>query len=392
MRAVEAWALTALLVVGLGFGVVGHAKAQAPAPAYSEPYTVALPTGAAPLFNDWNPVNDSFVVAESGLHAAAVINAATRTVVQVNLLKTGPFGVENVSNASSGQNEAWVSDSGATSLSTWTDQGFVSVVNLTTDSLTHTIPVGLGPERLCYASGLFAGGTVFVVNRGSDNVTVIGASNYTAWASVSTTSQPIGCLYDDDTATLFVSDYASNQVNFIGGKNLTDWTDTAGFNGPTVVAHSDSAHTAYVSDYNSGYVSAFSDGSRLILWSTSVGGHPYGIGFDDATAQVYAANIAGYVSVLSTSGALVTTIPTGSYTIGIHAYDPCDGYLLADNYGSDNVTFISDGTGGTCSVVVVVPIGASTVIGEAVVWAIVGGVAWAVVVAFVEGRKRRRHL
>ena len=307
-----------------------------------------MPTGAAPIFNDWNPVNDSFVVAESGLHAAAVINAATRTVVQVNLLKTGPFGVENVSNASSGQNEVWVSDSGSTSLSTWT--GRMRLCRRPTiGTVTHTIAVGLGPERLCYAFGLHAGGTVFVVNRGCDNVTVIGASNYTAWASISVASQPIGCLYDDDTGTLFVSDYGSNEVQFIGGENLTVWTDTAGFNGPTVVAHSSDAHVAYVSDYNSGYVSAFSDVSHLILWSTSVGGHPYGIGFDDATHQVYAANIGGYVSVLSLSGALITTIPTGSYTIGIHAYDPCDGFLLADNYGSDNVTFLSDGTGGSCS-------------------------------------------
>src|SRR5208282_3641714 len=180
-----------------------------------------------------------------------------------------------------------------------------------------------------------------------NNVTVIGASNYTAWASVSVNTQPIGCLYDDDTATLFVSSYGSNAVDFVGGYNLTDWTDTTGFNGPTVVATSSVAHVAYVSDYDSGYVSAFSHKSRLIVWSTEVGGHPYGIGFDTATAQIYAANIAGYVSVLSTSGTLVATIPTGTYTIGIHAYDPLDGFILADNYGSDNVTFISDGTGGT---------------------------------------------
>ena len=211
MRAVAVWALTALLVVGLGLGSVGLARAQAPAPAYSEPYTVALPTGAAPLFNDWNPVNDSFVVAENGLHEAAVINAETRAVHQINLVHTGPFGVENVSNASTGQNEVWVSDSGSTSLSTISGQGYVSVVNLTSGTVTHQIAVGLGPERLCYAFGVHAGGTVFVVNRGSDNVTVIGASNYTAWASISVASQPIGCLYDDDTGTLFVSDYGSKR-------------------------------------------------------------------------------------------------------------------------------------------------------------------------------------
>jgi len=305
----------------------------------SYPRVVAtINVGAHPWFDDWNPVRDMWFVANEGAGTVPAIYAQTGVLAATITVGSAPKGVENVSVASTGQNEVWVTNSGS---------GTVSVINATTLTVAHTIGIGTNAERLCYDSG---NRTVFVMNRGSNNISVIGTGNYTDWGSIPTGSQPIGCYFDDDTSTLFVADYAANIVQAFNGSTFALIANITGFNGPTVIAHDFSPyHEIFVSDWGSGEVSVVNDRSHIIVANITVGTNPYGIGFDAQTAQAFVTNSGGNtVSIISAERNLVTsTIPVGTTPYGAHAYDPLDGLFLSVNYGSNNVSVISDGTGGS---------------------------------------------
>jgi len=256
----------------------------------SYPRVVAtINVGAHPWFDDWNPVRDMWFVANEGAGTVSAIYAQTGVLAATITVGSAPKGVENVSVASTGQNEVWVTNSGS---------GTVSVINATTLTVAHTIGIGTNAERLCYDSG---NRTVFVMNRGSNNISVIGTGNYTDWGSIPTGSQPIGCYFDDDTSTLFVADYAANIVQAFNGSTFALIANITGFNGPTVIAHDFSPyHEIFVSDWGSGEVSVVNDRSHIIVANITVGTNPYGIGFDAQTAQAFVTNSGGNtVSIIS---------------------------------------------------------------------------------------------
>lgn len=287
--------------------------------------------GSEPYFNQWTPVDDSFLVALYGSAKVAVIGAVNDTLWKTISVQTEPTSIDVF------DDRAWVTDRA-------TDN--VSVINLSTWTVIATIPVGSQPIRSDYDSN---NGTVWVANYGGTNCTVLNSTTYAEIGSVACGTAPLYPLFDQDTNEFIVSDFSGGTVRFIGASNYTTFATISGLSEPSAMSNDPALHEVFVSDYGASEVSVIAHMTHTILANISVGSEPYGNGYDPQTGEDFTANSgSGTVTVIRVAtNTVVKTLTVGTTPYSARAYDPVDGLLLNDNYGSANVSVISDGTGGS---------------------------------------------
>jgi YVTN family beta-propeller protein len=333
MLGVKGFILAMLLVSATAAVSLSSASRVQPAtgPLPAVVATVATGTGSDPYFNDWYAAGDFFAVALFGAAKLALIGAVNHTLFKNVTVQAGPTGVTII-----GAN-AWVMDR---------TTGNVSVVSLATFSVTHTIKVGTQPIRAAYDA---TNNTVFVSNFGGTNLTVINATTFKTAASVTTGAGPIFPLWDNDTNELIVSDYTAGEVQFINATTYASIATLTGLSGPSAMSNDAAEHVLFVSDFTAGEVSVVSHKTHAVLVNITVGSAPYGNGFDTQTNYDLTPNSGGgTVSVINAAtNTVIGAVNVGTTPYSVHAYDSVDGLLAVDNYGSGNVSILSDGTGGS---------------------------------------------
>jgi YVTN family beta-propeller protein len=216
--------------------------------------------------------------------------------------------------------------------------GYVSVVNLSTNTIVSNIQVGYTPWSVIASPD---GNRVYVVNSGSyGGVSVINtATNQVISTLGAGFSGSYACLSPDGTR-LYVS-YSSS--SFIGVYNtqtllpIANYYVSSGLNGLTVSPDGAKLYAVigsniYPINTTTGFVGA----------AIPVGIRPSSIVITDDGSRAFVTNSGGNnVSVINTAtNTVISTIAVGSYPFGL-SLSPDGASLYVANYNSNNVSVIN---------------------------------------------------
>lgn len=207
---------------------------------------------------------------------------------------------------------------------------------------TSSIPVGSEPAGAVWDN---VNGYIYILNYGSDNVSVIDGT--TVVTSIPVGSQPDAAVVDADNGYVYVLNHNSGSVSVIDGTSVVT-TIPVGIE-PYAAAFDPANGYVYVANWGTGNVSVI-DGTTSVA-SIRVGEAPSSATVDPDNGYVYVANWnSDNVSVIDGT-TIVASIPIGEMPFGaVFAADT--GYVYFANEGSDNVSVV-DGL----SVIGSIPVG-----------------------------------
>ena len=130
-------------------------------------------------------------------------------------------------------------------------------------------------------------------------------------------TNPYGITISPDGTKAYVVNKGSNSVSIINTSTYAVTTITSGVgSAPTGVAISPNGTTLWVTNYSSGTVSIFNTSTNALITTVTVGTNPYGISFSSDGNTVYVANYgSNNLSVINASThtvSAIVTLPSGS--------------------------------------------------------------------------------
>ena len=199
--------------------------------------------------------------------------------------------------------------------------GNVSVINMATNTVITTIPVGLTPEQVAVTpNGLLA----YVSNFGSNTVSVIATASNTVVATVPVGSGPAGIAVTPNGGSAYVANFASNTVSVIATASNTVVATVPVGSGPAGVAITPNGAFSYVANFVSNTVSVIATATNTVSTTISVGQRPDFLAVSLNGASVFVPNQnSNTVSVIDTATNTVTaTIPVGAQPTGVATTPP----------------------------------------------------------------------
>ena len=218
----------------------------------------------------------------------------------------------------------------------------VSVINGETDSIEHTIPVGVLPYDVDvdpYTN------KIYVANRYSNNLSVIDGDTNTIIKTINV-STPTGIDIDSDKSWIYVTNIDNNSVSKIDAiTNTVVKYAKVGKNPYTVDIKSGRDAKIYVTNLGSNSVSVLDKDSFETLKNITVGESPVGLAANPYTNTVYVANRgADSVAVINaTSNTLMKTLDVGNNPDGIDINFKMN-RIYVTNTGSSTVCVIDGDT------------------------------------------------
>lgn len=352
MTGIKAAVILALVGLLAAFVPTGAAAAPMAAATNVPAFTTGAPiqVGNSPADNAYDPIHGWWLVANSESDSVSVIQANDSRPVATVPVGNSPEGIEVLYNRTTGFDQAWTTD---------VDGDTVTTIQLSNLTVTHVIPVGSEPDKICFAAGLHV---AFVLNDASDNITVISTTIShdvlgQVWLGPNPSAPlqgwaPDGCAYDDDTEELFVAEEAGNQVAVV---NVSTWAHPVWAANITDVYSAGAMslapapyHETFVADSGAASETVVTHHAPRVVAVIPIGDEPEDSDYDAQTAQIFVVNSGSdTVSVISAaSNEVVATVGIGESPQGI-VYDPVDGLFLVCNGGANDCQVISDGTGGS---------------------------------------------
>jgi YVTN family beta-propeller protein len=298
-------------------------------PSVSDAGTLGLPTGAKPI--SMVNANGTIYVAESGRNVVGVLGASPQAL-------TAEIPVGATSNAH--PVNLTVLPNGKKVYSVNQAENTVTVISTADNSVLATVPVGTSPV---WAVPSADSNFVFVVNQGSNNVSVVDATS-DKLASFSCSAAPcvanpipVGsgpntAVFDAANQRVLITNPGSNSVTVIDANSsspsflLNPRTAAVGTNPTGVTALVDGTRF-YVANTGSNSVSVVNSLSLLVSKTIQVGTSPVSIASDAESAQVFTANRDSFdVSVIKTSTDTELTDSAGNpHRLSAPQIDPtCD--------------------------------------------------------------------
>ena len=249
-----------------------------------------------------------------------------------NQSKIEPFGVSYDSN----NGNLYVADYGTNN---------TTVIDASNNSIIKTIPVADAPTGIAVNS---SSGNVYVTSyEYFGNVSLINGTTNTVVKTipVGKGTAPDGIAFDLSNGYVYVANGYGNSISIINGTTNTVVKTIPVGNGPEGIAFDSFNGYVYVANTLSQNVSIINGTTNTVVKSIPVGNGPEGIAFDQSNGYVYVANYdSSNVSVINgNTNTVVKTIPVGAYPQAV-VYDPSNGYVYVANYGSSNVSVINDTT------------------------------------------------
>lgn len=214
---------------------------------FNQPYTVTI-----------HPSGSRAYVTNSNSTTISIIDTANNSVIGVISGFDGPSGMA----ISADGTKAYVNNYGSPEGLGSGNGTTVSVVNLLTNAITATIPVGLAPSALAITPD---GKHLYVTNyvdgnAGTGTVSVILTSNNSLAATLTGFFGPFGIAMTPDGKYAYVTNFGSNNFSPIGTTisiiklktNSLKKTITVGLQ-PSGIAISCNGRYAYVTNYNTLY-------------------------------------------------------------------------------------------------------------------------------------------
>lgn len=200
-----------------------------------------------------------------------------------------------------------------------TNETSVYVIDTTTNNVTATVPVGMGPGGVAVNP---AGTKVYVANEfgGSINgtISVIDTADNTVTDTVSVGRSPIGVAVTPDGTKVYVTNLDSGTVSVIDTlTNNVTATVPVGL-GPVGVAVSPDGKKVYVandfSGQSNGTVSVIDTANNTVTATTKVGRDPQGVAITPDGKRVYVAD--DNISVIDTTSNNVTAMVNVNVGLG----------------------------------------------------------------------------
>lgn len=224
---------------------------------FNEPYTVTINADGTRVY-----------ITNSAGTTITIIDSATNTVTGTITGFDGPSGMVITPDG----NTAYVNNYGSSAGVGSGNGTTVSIVNLTTNSITGTITVGLAPASLAITP---AGDFVYVINYvdgnpGTGTISVIQISDNTVVKTINGFFGPFGIAITPDGTFAYVTNFGSNNFSPLSGgispevsgttvsvvnleSNTIEATITLG-NQPAGIAITPDGRFAYASNYNTFYL------------------------------------------------------------------------------------------------------------------------------------------
>jgi gliding motility-associated-like protein len=178
----------------------------------------------------------------------------------------------------------------------------VSVIDISTNSVVATVPVGSNPIGVAISPD---GQRVYVSNKGSKSVSVINTSNNTVASAITVGNSPIGLGVSPDGSKVYIANSGDGTISIINtATNAVSATIAVGLQ-PTGIAISPNGNYVYVTNYLDGTVSVMNAATNTIASLINIGPNPVGIAISPDGSQLYVANNSQYLSVVKTATNLI---------------------------------------------------------------------------------------
>jgi YVTN family beta-propeller protein len=218
----------------------------------------------------------------------------------------------------------------------------VSVLTASDGALVATVPVGSGPYDLDYDP---AAGEVFVTDEFSNQVSVISDVTDRVVATIPVGTAPEGLAYDSGRAEVYVTNNGSANVSVISPLSNKVGASIGVGDDPDAVAYDSATGQLFVANWGSNSVSVLSDRTNDLVATVAVEAGPDAVACDVADGTVFVADgSSDAVSVIAdTNDTAYLEIPVGSGPSAL-AYDAGTGQVFVDAQGTDNVSVLSGST------------------------------------------------
>jgi YVTN family beta-propeller protein len=265
-------------------------------------------------------------IANSTNNTVSVINVSTNTIAATIPVGSAPWGVA----ASPDGSRVYVANSGT--------PGSVSVINTATNQVIATIATGFTAYDLCvspdgsklYVASYNTGNGIYVYNTATNTY----FNNYYVGTNI------YGITTSPDGSKLY-----ANSANFLYVISTTGASSTVGIpigTNPIGVIASADGTKVYVANANSNTVSIINVATNTVIASVVTGSSPYNLALSPDGKNLYVTNnTSNNVSVINTATNLVTaTIAVGNAPSGISL--SADGTMLyVTNQSSNTVSVIN---------------------------------------------------
>ena len=272
--------------------------ALTPANLIAQPSTIPLPAGAAPGFLFTSVANFVWVT-EPGLGRVGQISFNTNTLTNEIAVGSNPV---YVAETPSGQ-KVYVVNQGSND---------VTVIQTVDGTVLGTIPVGSSPVAAVASSD---GNFVFVADQGSNDVAVIDTTNdATVLTTIPLGASPSAITYDPGLRRVYTANTGSNSVSILRADQpsptlptlLTTVDVTAapcGGSAPAQVAVLPDGSRAYVANTGSNNVCVITALSNTVTKSIPVGTAPLSVAVSVDATRAYTANSGSHdISIILTAG------------------------------------------------------------------------------------------
>jgi YVTN family beta-propeller protein len=231
-----------------------------------------------------------------------------------------------------------------------TNQGShdVSVIDLATQQVITTVPVGRSPAGVVASS---QAGKVFVSNPDSKSISVIDMRSQKVVATLPAGDGPVGIDASHDGKRLYAADWFKDRLLvFDATTNALLSTIAVGKAPAGVAAHGDDANTVFVAERDDDSVAVLDVAGQRVRSRVRVGSHPFALLHDAPRQRLYALNVqSNDVSVIDTRDArnasgsstltVIKTVKVGKAPYGAALAD--GGKLLyVTNQHDDSVSVI----------------------------------------------------
>lgn len=218
----------------------------------------------------------------------------------------------------------------------------VSVINTATSTVIATVPVNNYPRGLSVTPD---GSKVYVGNWGINTITIINTATNSVSGTVTVGTSPWGVSVSPDGNKVYVANNSSNTASVINTTtNSVSATIPIGTN-PSGACVSPDNSKAYIANRSDNTISVINTSTDAVDAVISVGTNPEGICFSPDGSKAYIANYSSNnVSVINTAtNAVISTVPVGTNPIGVSA-SPVGDKVYVANSNSNSVNVINTAT------------------------------------------------
>jgi len=278
------------------------------------------------------PVTSGFAYITNQVdNTVSVIDISTNTVVKTIPVGSVPNGVA----VSQDNSKVYISNFGSDN---------VSVIDASSNTVTATIAIGSRPSGIAISPN---GSTVYALNVGNNlnngTVSVIRTSDNLVVTTITVQEQPTAVVVSPDNKWVYVTNFRSNTISIIDASTNSVLTSIpAGGTSPSNPVLSPDGSKLYVTNINSRNVSVFNTASNTLITTIMVGQEPLGICVSPDGSRIYVSNVINNnISVIDASSntVILTYSAVNSAPSGI-SLSPDGSLLYVENTQSDDVTVI----------------------------------------------------